>query len=378
MKKSLKSWLSAVLISTNFFSSGTYYNKSNAVKLFLEDSTGSKREVFNFDITPDNPYFDENGKEIVKIFQDDTSLKAWYDSNQRYAVRTAIEQMIAKQIKDKLGSAKDWGTADDKKAKLFKILSIIVTECARILLRARKEGEYQSWLNAYETPQARLDLFWISWMTHNFILWFDKLYKNPEKVGIESCLAYTLSSTDYRRRWFKNSGEPLFWARGTLISRLLSPQKWKRYDYACYLHKYVSWCIKDKFLQNVQERWLHEKPTDKTLIDLAHFTSPYTYPVVGKKEDVSKQIAIDDFLNGDLLNLSCNNELTFKVLDDDNASSKKPTTSTSSKPVVNSVKHVIRLENQSASKSKSFEIDSDKDYKFKVSKTGTPTLEEID
>lgn len=108
MKKSLKSWLSAVLISTNFFSSGTYYNKSNAVKLFLEDSNGSKKEVFNFDITPDNPYFDEDGKEIVKIFQDDTSLKAWYDSNQRYALRTAIERMVANQIKNKLGSATDW------------------------------------------------------------------------------------------------------------------------------------------------------------------------------------------------------------------------------------------------------------------------------
>lgn len=148
--------------------------------------------------------------------------------------------------------------------------------------------------------------------------------------------------------------------------------------YARYLHKYVSWLIKDKFPQTVHKRWLYEKPTEGQLICVRRFTHPYTYPVVGKKEHVSKKISIDDFLNGDLLNLSCNNELTFKVLDDDNESSTKPTKSTSSKPVVNSVKHVIRLENQSASKSKSYEIDTDKVYMFNLSKTGTPTLEEID
>ena len=354
--------MSVVAISANFFSIGTYQSKTNAVELFLGDS-----KVFNFNITPDNEYFDtEEEKKIVKIFQDDTNEKAWHDSEKRSDLRTAIAKMVLFQLEKEIGPVEDWNTCidagqTDRRAKLFKILSIIISECCRILLRANKSDKYEEWLNL-ETPQGRLDLFWISWMASTFGDWF----AHPDFVGRrESNLSGIPSAVNYEKQNFKGVlSQQIYF---TIISRLRGGS-WELDSYNYYTGKYVFWTIQDKLSEKQLQRWLNEDSEGDFLVFTNKFTPPHIYPVVGNSDHVSKEISIDDFLNGDLLNLSCNNGLTFKALDGD---TKSPTV----QPTVRSVKYNFLFHNKgNSSKSKSFKIDSDKLYAFQVSRTGTPQL----
>lgn len=331
--------------------------------MFLEDSAGTT-EVFNFDITPDNPYFDENGKEIVKIFQNDTDRNAWFDHEQRRALHTAVAKIVAKQVVKETGIN---AGQTDRRAKLFKILSIIVSECYRILMRAYKDKQYEEWLNV-QTPQGRLDLFWIDWMCNAFMPWFLRLQYDSTVVDyITTERGRNQPSYVWLTERREQLGASTLIIEPTLISTLRGINRENKKVYGPYVEKYVSWDIKDAYQQN-HKRWLNEKQRDTIVPTVGRPNDPWKYPVVGDSTHKSTEIQLDDFLKGSLMNLSYGNKLTFKALDDD---TEAPTV----QPTVHSVKHKFLFHNKgNSSKSKSFKIDSDKVYTFKVSRTGTPTL----